>query len=83
MPASKRDLELAKALLGSEDDITTYIVRLEVSVDNTTKSEIDAMCKGRRASDDLQGKGKERQADRHEVQPEYSIVKKFLRKISW
>ncbi len=47
MPASKRDVEIARSLLGSEGNITSHIIRLNFSVENTTKSEINAMCGGR------------------------------------
>ena len=47
MPPSERDVEIARSLFGSKGDITAYIVRLGISVENTTKSEIDKMCKGR------------------------------------
>ena len=60
---------MAKAIFGSKGDITEYIVRLGVSVENTTKSEIDAMCRGS-PTGCLQNERGERQADRHEIQPE-------------
>lgn len=50
MPASKRDVEIARAMFDCTDDITAYVVRLGVSVENTTRSEIDAMCRGRPAA---------------------------------
>lgn len=50
MPASKRDKEIARAMFDCKDDITAYVVSLGVSVENTTRSEIDAMCRGRPAA---------------------------------
>ena len=50
MPASKRDKEIARAMFDCKGDITAYVVRLGVSVENTTRSEIDAMCRGRPAA---------------------------------
>ena len=50
---------MARALFGSKGNITDYIVRLGFSVENTTKSEIDKMCRGR-ASGGLQDKREER-----------------------
>ena len=69
MPPSERDVEIARSLFRSKGDITSYIVRLGVRVENTTKSEIDKTSRRRPASG-LQDEGGERQADRHEVQPE-------------
>ena len=59
MPPSERDVEMARARFGSKGNITEYIVRLGFSVENTTKSEIDKMCRGR-ASGGLQDKREER-----------------------
>lgn len=70
MPASKRDVEFARAAFGDKGNITEYIVRLGVSIENTTWSEVDAMHGGRPAGGGLQDKGEERQADGHKVQPE-------------
>lgn len=47
MPASQRDMEMARARLGSTGGIAKYVVRLGASVENTARSEINAMCKGR------------------------------------
>ena len=47
MPPSERDVEIARSLLGPKGNITSHIVRLGISVENTTKSEIDKMCTGR------------------------------------
>lgn len=43
MSASKEDVEAAKKLFGCKGDITEYIVRLDVSVENTTWAEVEAM----------------------------------------
>ena len=40
-------MKIARSLFRTKGDITAYIVRLGISVENTTKSEIDRMCKGR------------------------------------
>lgn len=46
MPASKRDVEMAKRLFGEEGNITDYLVRLGISVENTTRARADAMHRG-------------------------------------
>ena len=43
MPASKEDVEAARGLLGGKGHITEYIVRLGISVENTTWAEVAAM----------------------------------------
>lgn len=59
MPASERDVEVARSLFGSKGSITAHIVRLGISVENTTKSEIDKMCRERPAGG-LEDEGDER-----------------------
>lgn len=80
MPASEKDVEMARRLFGCEGDITEYIVNIEIGVRNTTRAEADAIHRGQvgdgvrvpqwMRGDLSQGKGAERRADRHEVQPE-------------
>lgn len=80
MPASERDVEIARRMFGSEGNITEYIVELGFSIRNTTKSEVDAMHRGAlkrgalsrvgAKAEGLQDKGAERKADRHKAQPE-------------
>ena len=46
LPASERDVEIAKRMFGGEGDITEYIVRLGISVENTTRAQADAIHRG-------------------------------------
>ena len=70
LPASERDVEIAKRMFGGEGDITEYIVRLGISVENTTRAQADAIHRGDldskavpeadAAGGGLQAKGEER-----------------------
>ena len=47
----------SKAILGSKGTITDYIVSLGFDVENTTKAEIDRLCRGQPLGGGLEGEG--------------------------
>ena len=76
---------MAKRLFGEEGSITDYLVRLGISVENTTRARADAMHRGTidretapgtgaGGNGGLQDEGAERQADRNKVQPEQAVA---------